>query len=200
MPKLPKKRRKLIKYTPVWRHRFQKERDILQELLGDDVLLIEHIGSTAIPGLSVRSVMDIAVGVDCVEALQRAVPLLTEAGYDVLDRIEKYKMVLAKKMHHEYDAPTHYIHIEIVNGESWNNQIMFRDYLLSHPECVEEYDLLKQSLSDAFRKDHQKYTNAKNAFIERVLKTAAEEKEKEKDEEIWQPVKLFISTEENGGE
>ena len=163
----------LVSYCFDWPQEFEQEKKNLQKILEGHALAIEHVGSTSIPGLSAKPILDIAVAVSNIETLHKLIPILTDAGYDVLDSIEKCGEVLARKGNPE--CRTHYIHIEVKGSTYWNNHILFRDYLLEHPEIIEQYENLKKDMALKFKEDRKKYTAAKNEFIQNILKLAKEE-------------------------
>ena len=160
----------LVSHSSNWHTEFEQEKEKLQTILGNIALAIEHIGSTSIPGLSAKPILDIAVAVENIEALKSVIPILTEAEYDILDSIETKGEVLARKG--TPDNRTHYIHVEIFGDTYWNDHIMFRDFLLKHKEYIEEYERLKKDLAKQYSDDRKKYTAAKNEFIQNVLKLA----------------------------
>ena len=164
----------LAEYCSDWPIEFEKEKKILKMILGDFALAIEHVGSTSIPGLSAKPILDIAVAVKDIETLRALIPVLASAGYDVLDSIEDHGEVLARKGKPE--CRTHYIHVEVIGSEYWNNHILFRDYLLKHPAYVKKYEELKRNLEKEFQDDRKKYTATKKEFIQQVVELAAEEK------------------------
>ena len=163
----------LVPYDPTWAKEFEKEKKILKKILGKNALDIQHVGSTSIPGLSAKPIIDIAVAVENVSMLHKLISVLSLAGYDVKDSINELGEILARKGTPE--NRTHYIHIEIKNSVFWNNHILFRDYLLKHHEYVKEYEKLKKDVADKFGEERKLYTAAKNKFISSVLKLAKEE-------------------------
>lgn len=160
----------LVPHSSNWHKEFEQEKERLKTILGNIAIAIEHIGSTSIPELSAKPIIDIAVGVKDIATLKTTIPLLTASGYDILDSIETKGEVLARKG--TPDNRTHYIHVEILGDTYWNNHIMFRDFLLKHQEYVEAYEKLKKDLAIQFSDDRKKYTAAKNNFIQNVLKLA----------------------------
>jgi len=163
----------LVNYCPDWPQEFEKEKNNLQKILEGYALAIEHVGSTSVPGLSAKPILDIAVAVSDRETLHKLIPILADAGYDVLDSIEKCGEVLARRGNPE--CRTHYIHVEIKGSAYWNNHILFRDYLLKHPEIVQQYETLKKDMALKFKEDRKKYTAAKNEFIQNILDLAKKE-------------------------
>ena len=163
----------LVPYDKSWAVEFEKEKKKLQKILGKSALDIQHVGSTSIPGLRAKPILDIAVAVKKLSELKRLIVVLEKAGYDVKDSINELGEILARKG--TPDNRTHYIHVEVINSMFWNNHILFRDYLLSHPEYIKKYENLKNEMFERFKDERKLYTAAKNDFIEEVLELARDE-------------------------
>lgn len=157
-------------YDPTWPMEYKKEEKILNELLEDFDVRIEHVGSTSIPGLSAKPIIDIAVGAKTKEELFAVADRLGEAGYDMQDSYERKGEVLARKGAPE--CRTHYIHIQLLGSEYWNEFIYFKRYMLDHPESVKEYQKLKEELSVKYADERKKYTASKDEFISNILDKA----------------------------
>lgn len=170
---VPKNSVELCPYDPSWKEEFEKEKKILKKVLGDYALDIQHVGSTSIPGLSAKPIIDIAVAVGSLDVLYKLIPILTEAGYGVKNYIEDKGEVLASKGGEEYN--THFVHIEVKGGNYWNNHILFRDYLITHPEYIKKYEEMKRKVLSEF-KERKEYTAHKSEFIQEVLNLAKKEK------------------------
>lgn len=168
----------LMPYDENWAKEFELEKKRLQKILGKTALDIQHVGSTSIPGLIAKPILDIAVAVENVSELRRLIGVLEKAGYDVKDSINELGEILARKG--TPDMRTHYIHIEVINGLFWNNHILFRDYLISHPEYIKKYENLKKEMLERYKNERKLYTAAKNDFIESVLNLAREEQAMQK--------------------
>lgn len=163
---------KLVPYDSEWAIEYEREREILEKLLSGYALDIQHVGSTSIPGLSAKPILDIAVAVKDKQTLYDLIPIFTQEGYDVKDTIESQGEVLARKGAPE--CRTHYIHVEVIGSTYWNNHILFRDYLLKHPEYINMYEDMKNQVSMQF-KDRKEYTAHKNEFIQNILELAKQE-------------------------
>lgn len=157
-------------YDPTWVDEYEKEKEILQNILKDFDIQIEHVGSTSIPGLSAKPIIDIAIGAKNVETIEKIEPILAEHGYDMLNSLQDKGEVLARKG--PTTCRTHYIHIQVLGSEYWNEFIYFKKYLLEHPEYIKEYETLKKELSVKYAEERKKYTAAKNDFISSVLEKA----------------------------
>lgn len=157
-------------YDPTWADEYAKEEKILKQLLKDFDVRIEHVGSTSIPGLSAKPIIDIAIGSKTEEILFQVAKCLEDAGYDMLNAYEDRGEILARKGAPE--CRTHYIHIQLLGSEYWNEFVYFKKYLLDHPESVKEYQKLKEELSVKYADERKKYTAAKNEFITNILEKA----------------------------
>lgn len=162
-------------YTKEWAVEYQKEEKILKELLKDINCRIEHVGSTSIPGLSAKPIIDIAIGTNTTEEIFEVAKVLENAGYDMLDEFEKKGEILARKGTPE--CRTHYIHIQKIGSPYWNDFVYFKKYMLDHPDAVKDYENLKCALSVKFANDRKNYTKAKHEFISGILEKAFEQYE-----------------------
>ena len=164
----------LVPYDKNWAKEFEKEKKKLKKILGSLALDIQHVGSTSIVGLSAKPIIDIAVAVENITVLSKLIGLLSKNGYDVKDSINELGEILARKGTPE--NRTHYIHIEVINSIFWKNHILFRDYLINHPEYIQKYELLKKEMVERYKNERKLYTASKNDFIKMVLELAIKEK------------------------
>lgn len=156
-------------YDPSWLSKFEAERRLLRATLGGRVRDIEHVGSTAVPGLSAKPIIDIMVGVDDLEA---AVPCIDRlAGIDYC-----YAPYRAEVMHWfckpSPSRRTHHLYLIECGSAEWRARLAFRDVLRAHPETAAEYADLKRRLAETYRHDREGYTDGKSAFVRRVLGAA----------------------------
>ena len=165
---------KLCPHSKEWAKEFEKEKRILQKILGDDALEIHHVGSTSIPGLMAKPIIDIAVGVKDEETQRKLIPILAGFGYDIKDSITEKGEILARKGPPE--LRTHYVHVEIINTPKWEEHMLFKQYLIDHPEYIQKYQELKQKLAKECQGNRRLYTPQKDAFIKDVLEKARKEK------------------------
>jgi len=161
----------IVGYDLQWPARFEAERRLLAEAIGAWVVdgAIEHIGSTAIPGLAAKPVIDVMAGVESLEASRAAVAVLERHQYcyaayrtDVMHWLCKPSPALR----------THHLHLVPLGSPLWIEQLAFRDYLRTHPDTALEYAALKRRLADAHRLDREAYTSAKTPFVQRVVARA----------------------------
>ncbi len=157
----------VVEHDPAWPAEYERERALIADALGNLVFAIEHVGSTTVPGLGAKPVIDILIGVRRFADSERCVRPLDELGYEyrgeagVPGRIHFRKIVRGVRMHH----------LDIVQKGSdfWDRSILFRDYLRGHPEDAQEYYELKVRLAAQFGDDYPGYTEAKSEFIEAIL-------------------------------
>ncbi len=166
-------------YDPDWPESFRKEKEYLLSYLPNDLIRrIEHFGSTAVPGLAAKPIVDMLAEVTDLQATRiRIVPVLESQGYDYFwrpthgdDGPPFYAWFI--KRDPRTRARTHHIHM--VEGhftEHWD-RLLFRDYLVEHPEVAREYEALKIRLASASPRDRVAYTRGKTGFIERVTEQA----------------------------
>jgi GrpB-like predicted nucleotidyltransferase (UPF0157 family) len=161
----------LEEYTDEWSRSFVEERDRMAAALGRIILAIEHVGSTAVPGLCAKPVVDIAIGVADLEIGRQCIPPLTQLGYE-----HRGDAGIAGRHFFAKGPPenrTHYVHVEPLNGELWRNHILFRDYLRVHSEAALSYGQLKRMLAAQNKNDRDAYAAGKNPFIENVIAQAS---------------------------
>jgi GrpB-like predicted nucleotidyltransferase (UPF0157 family) len=157
-------------YDPAWPSRFAAERDLLQPLLAPWlVAAIEHVGSTAVPGLAAKPVIDIMAPVASLEASRAALPLLSALSYCYFSYRADVMHWLCKPSDTER---THHLHLIPFASPLWHERLAFRDRLRAHPAVAAEYAALKQHLAERHRHDREAYTDAKGSFIRDVLARA----------------------------
>lgn len=171
----------IVSYDPRWPELFREERDHLRACLPAELLgRIEHFGSTSVPGLAAKPVVDLLVEVTDVEvAKARIVPTLEAQGYDYFwrptrepgDGTPYYAWFIKRDAH---GARTHHIHMIEADFPNWES-LYFRDYLIAHPEVAEDYKQLKLQLAAAHTHDREAYTVGKSDFIASVMPAAFRE-------------------------
>jgi GrpB-like predicted nucleotidyltransferase (UPF0157 family) len=169
----------IVDYDPRWPARFREEREhLLACLPADLVRRIEHFGSTAVPGLPAKPVVDILVEVTSLaETRRRIAPVLAAQGYDYLwrpthgdDGPPFYAWFI--KRDPRTGERTHHIHmVERGCAEHWD-RLLLRDHLIAHPEVAAEYAALKRRLAAETPGDRVAYARGKRAFLDRVTELA----------------------------
>lgn len=162
----------LESYDVRWKVMAEETIALLKNILGSNVIDIQHVGSTAIKGIKAKPIIDIAVGVDSFEAIMKYNALLAQNGI-VYREQEHDNQLLYVMGDFEQDTRTHHIHVVRWNEAEWNNYIRFRDYLNEHEEMALEYSELKERLSRKYRDDRVAYTEGKRKMIQEILEKAS---------------------------
>lgn len=164
----------LVPYDPIWPERFEDEKVHLLACLPDGMITrIEHYGSTSIPGMTAKPIVDMLVEVPDIEATRRVVaPILEEQAYDFFwrplgenDGPPHYPWFIKRD---GSGNRTHHIHMVEADSSLWEG-LIFRDYLRDNPDQAAAYLRLKQSLAEKFPDDRIAYTVGKTDFIRKTL-------------------------------
>lgn len=159
-------------YDENWSALFQLERDMIVEILEDNLVRIEHIGSTSISGLAAKAVIDMMAGVVSLDGAASKIPLLTSRGYQRIETGMSERFFLRM----EAEGIAYHLHIVPCEGFEERNELLLRDYLRRHEDLRNAYADLKRSLALKMGDDHTGYTVAKTEFIQKVVDLAREEK------------------------
>ena len=167
----------VVPYDPRWPGLFETERNHLRACLPEELIgRIEHFGSTAVPGLAAKPIVDILVEVaDLEETKRRIVPILEGQGYDYFwrptwgdDEPPFYAWFIKRD---SKGIRAYHIHMVEAHFEHWD-RLLFRDYLIGHPDVAREYEALKLRLAGIHGGDRVAYTKAKTDFILDVTRKA----------------------------
>lgn len=179
---LSRERIHVVPYDSTWPERYTAVERELKSLVPRMLLQrIAHIGSTAVPGLSAKPIIDVQVEVSDLEAVRReVVPRMEASGYEFIwrptmgDEAPFYAWFIKRDEHGERT-----VHVHMVEpGQASVDRIVFRDFLREHPELRDRYEELKRELAHRFPKDRPAYTQHKTAFVNEVLALARKEKMK----------------------
>ncbi len=157
----------IVDYDQRWMKMFAEEKERILEALNGMGVEVEHVGSTSVPGLAAKPIIDIiAVVPDCAAAEESIGPLGL-LGYKYRGELGvpgRYYFSKGPRTHHLHMYPRH--HLEIAR------LLLFRDYLRAHSDVAQEYATLKRMLAEKFRDDREAYTAAKNDFIKSIVSKA----------------------------
>ena len=158
-------------YDPTWPEKFALEKRTIFHTLGFmPGLKVEHFGSTSVPGLAAKPILDLMVGVSRKEDWPKLIKPLEMRGYLYWTANPKPdELFFVKGMPPSGERRTHHIHVYELHGERWKRELAFRDYLITHPQEAKNYEALKMNLAMRFQFDREAYTNGKTPFIESVL-------------------------------
>lgn len=166
-PAAPEAEIHVVAYDPAWPAMFEAERARLLEILAPWLAgPIEHIGSTAVPGMVAKPVIDIMAGVESLAASREAIAAAATLQY-------RYAPYRADVMHWfckpDFSFRTHHLHLVPRGSELWRERIAFRDRLRADGAVARRYADLKEQLAKVHRLDREAYTDAKGPFIAEVL-------------------------------
>jgi GrpB-like predicted nucleotidyltransferase (UPF0157 family) len=164
----------IVDYDSRWPLLFDEEARRLRSVLDPSLVVgLEHFGSTAIPGLSAKPIIDILIAVRSLAAAQATfVETLRRLDYVYwADNPKKDRMFFVKGMPPFGSKRSHHVHVTEPQGEMWQ-RLVFRDYLRAHPEEAETYQRLKKRLVDEHQTDREAYTDAKSAYVAGVMRKA----------------------------
>lgn len=172
----------LVPYDPEWPQRYATVEAEVKALVPRMLVQrIAHIGSTAVPGLSAKPIIDVQVEVMDLEEVRREVaPLMEAAGYEFIwrptmgDAAPYYAWFIKRDAHGERSVHVHMVQA----GQASVDRIVFRDFLREHPDQAARYESLKHELAKRFPKDRAAYTQQKTAFVNEMLALARREKMK----------------------
>ncbi|MDR4170056.1 hypothetical protein CN507_25430 [Bacillus cereus] len=156
-------------YQQYWHTEFLNEKNKIVPLLHEEIIAIEHIGSTAVEGLGAKPLIDMMIGVTNLQITENWREDLEEIGYEYVPKKTPNWRFFRKGT---WRAGTHHLHVYIYNSEEWKNNLLFRDFLKNHDWAREEYRVLKEMLAASYPFDRVSYTNAKAPFICNILELA----------------------------
>ena len=152
-------------YDPHWPAMYEEEKQKLVSTLGEVIIAVEHCGSTSIPGLGAKPVIDIMVGVVDLILVESWIEPLAGLSYEHMFSQPDW-CHFSKKI-----EPRVNLHVFIKDSENWKRPLLFRDYLRAHPEVAAQYQVLKQAVA-AEHPYNPAYVKAKAPFIQEVMDKA----------------------------
>jgi GrpB-like predicted nucleotidyltransferase (UPF0157 family) len=160
----------LAPYDPDWPAQFLLARQELVGLLDPQWLTaVEHVGSTAVPGLAAKPIIDILAGVPSLESIAAEEQSIRTLGYEPWFGA---KGRVSYERRNSQSQPTHHLHLVIHDGSQWRDQLTFRDFLRASADEREAYESLKRNLAATYT-DTRIYSEAKSSFVRSVLSRAA---------------------------
>ncbi|CAM3303544.1 GrpB family protein [Nosocomiicoccus ampullae] len=162
---------RLIEYSPKWKDEFKRSKNLILDHTHIQENRIEHIGSTSIIGMSAKPIIDIVIGVDDLEKVDKTLfKELENAGFFRLKVNRPNEIVLAKFLDESYKVKTHFIHLVEYEKDLWHNLIFFRDYLNNNKEAREKYLDIKKKYVSKSSTGIIDYTNYKENFVKEIYK------------------------------
>ena len=160
----------VVNYNPEWPSKYARERDSITGILKDNCISVYHIGSTSVPGLAAKPIIDIMAVVRSLERADTAAEKFSDLGYEYLG---EFGIAGRRYLRKGGDERTHQIHI--FQADDWNNigrHLAFRDYMCTHEKEREEYATIKTELAKKFPYDIDGYCDGKETFVREVEKLA----------------------------
>jgi GrpB-like predicted nucleotidyltransferase (UPF0157 family) len=167
----------IVDYDPNWPKVFEAEKARLLQASDGWIVAIEHAGSTSVPGLGAKPIIDILAGVRTLDEGRKTIePLTKQLGYDY---VPEYEQDMPERLYFHKHPPIgdqFHLHMVEIGGAFWERHLLFRDYLRSRPETVQDYDRLKRKLAAEFGSNREGYIDAKTDFIQSIEAKARAEK------------------------
>jgi GrpB-like predicted nucleotidyltransferase (UPF0157 family) len=160
----------IVDYDPRWPDLFAELRAPVAAALGDLAVAVEHVGSTAVPGLSAKPIIDIDVVVPSVTDIPEAIARLARLGY-----VHRGDLGIASREAFISPAgtPKHHLYLCSSDSEELRRHRLFRNYLLAHPDDARAYGALKKAAAVRFTDDRAAYNDAKTEFVKAILQGAS---------------------------
>ncbi len=158
---------RLEKYNPEWEIDFLQEKSQLAEIFGDIAITIEHVGSTSIPEIIAKPIIDIAVGVEALSDFEQIRPVFTKySEYSIKENSDPGEILVRKGSE---DNRTHFIHVMEIDGERYRKTLVIRDILRNNASLRTAYAQLKQDLAKQFPHNRKAYTAGKAEFLNQIF-------------------------------
>lgn len=162
----------VVPHDPRWRHSFEAEAKDIAAALGENVAAIHHIGSTAIPGIHAKPVVDLLVEVRDLAGLDARSPAMESLGYEAMGEYGIPGRRYFRKSNRE-GARTHHVHAFAAGSAEAVRHLAFRDYMIAHPVDAQAYSELKRKLAAEHPRDIEGYMDGKDGFIQEMDRRAA---------------------------
>ncbi len=173
----------VVSYNPQWKKAFFAESGQIATALATNLVVIHHIGSTAIPHIYAKPIIDFLIEVKDINLVTEQTPAMAALGYEAMG---EYGLV-GRRYFRKENPPgirTHHVHIYEIYSPEIERHLAFRDYMIAHPEDAQQYSQLKQELAQKYPEDIEGYMDGKYEFVKRIEKKAIQ----------WQKLKSSLKT------
>lgn len=167
----------MVPHDPKWRQEFENEAKQITDVLGDTVVDVHHIGSTAIPHIYAKPVIDVLLVVKDHTALDAKTAAMEALGYEALGELGIPTRRYFRKDNALGDR-THQIHAFEIGSPQIARHLAFRGYMIAHPDTAREYSDLKRELAAQHPSDTEAYMDGKHEFVQEIDRRAASEPSK----------------------
>ncbi len=154
----------IVDYDPRWAEMFESEKRHILDALRELNVTVEHVGSTSVPGLAAKPIIDIMVIVPDPATGEKTIAPLTALGYEYRGELG----ILGRFYFGKGNPRTHHLHMYPRGHSEIERHLLFRDYLRTHPEAALEYAELKRVLAEKYRDDREAYNEAKSDFVKSI--------------------------------
>lgn len=158
-------RYQVVMHNPEWKQRFVSEADQITRALHGMAVTLHHIGSTAIPGIAAKPIIDILMEVDEIDTLDARRAAMERLGYEAMGEFG----ISGRRYFRKNDPSgirTHQVHAFQAGSTGATRHLAFRDYMIAHPDAARAYSSLKESLALQHPDDFEAYMDGKDAFIQ----------------------------------
>ena len=162
---------KLSPYSQEWKILYEKEAEKIKSIIGDFIIDIQHIGSTAIPDMIAKPIIDIAVMIPSLDKAKDLIKPLASLGYNYDEPASSSERYFFRKG----EPARYHLSLTAPNVSFWRRQMLFRDYLISHLSIAKEYEELKLKLFEKDPTGRGEYLSGKTLFVQKILKLAEKE-------------------------
>ena len=157
---------KLVPHNDQWRYLFQKEVITLRHSLKNPDLRVEHVGSTALPNIVSKPILDMFIPCFDIQDALSLTSTLADIDYELVSDNDRYKLFIKGCE----EARTHHLTFTNPNEMYWKETLAFRDYLLEHPAIARRYEQEKLELAELYKNSRRNYSSNKARFIQKVLR------------------------------
>jgi GrpB-like predicted nucleotidyltransferase (UPF0157 family) len=157
----------VIPHQAVWHSDFEKEKKRILSLENVHIRAVEHVGSTSIPRMPAKPIIDIIVGIDKYRNKGKLVKVLAGIGYEFKLEPRRYQSLFVKESAGQH---THYLKVLRYRGQWWNEYLAFKEKLMNDKKSFEAYRKLKLGLGKKFSDNRKAYTSGKSSLIKKIIK------------------------------
>lgn len=158
---------KVVPHNPGWKKGFEAEAELVAAALGENVIAIHHIGSTAIPNIYAKPVIDLLVEVGDLAGVDDRRLAMESLGYESKGEFGIVGRRYFRKDNHE-GVRTHQLHTFATGSQQIRRHLLFRDYLIAHPDEAKQYSDLKKRLAENHPHSMEAYITGKDGFIKEI--------------------------------
>ena len=162
---------KVVPHNPQWKKAFDTESQQIAAIIAKNLVFIHHIGSTAIPKIYAKPIIDFLVEVHNINLVDRQTSEMEKLGYEAMG---EFGLVGRRYFRKESSLGirTHHVHIYETNSPEILRHLAFRDYMNAHPQDAEQYSQLKQKLAQQYPNDIESYMDGKDKFVKEMERKA----------------------------